>query len=350
MRTVQVGATVADTVTYSINALGQRVRKLGAGAQATAAAALSKTARFVYDEQGRLVGEYDNAGKLIQETVWMNDLPIATIRPKGASASTPLGITGTGAATANNLGTNTAANPVNVDFFYVHPDHLGTPRVVTKPADNKRMWEWQSQPFGETAANENPQNLTGAALTANQFRYNLRFPGQFYDAETSKHYNYFRDNDPSIGRYIESDPIGLRAGMSTYFYVGGEPMKYRDRLGLKRWGIPKSFLQGCGPNNELLELAVPDFPMGLNAKPCCDDHDKCYGECSAKSPSQSQCDGDFCKCLNEQCDMDPIMVGTPGLPASCRGIATLYCGVVSGGKKAAEQFNKSKDACKCKKT
>jgi RHS repeat-associated protein len=232
MRTVQIGATAADTVTYSINALGQRVRKLGAGAQATAAAALSKTARFVYDEQGRLLGEYDNAGKLIQETVWLNDLPVATIRPKGASASTPLGITGTGAATANNVGANTQANAVNVDFFYVHPDHLGTPRVVTKPADNKRMWEWQSQPFGETAANENPQNLTGAALTANQFRYNLRFPGQFYDAETSKHYNYFRDYDASIGRYVESDPIGLRGGVNTFGYVRQNTLSWVDPLGL----------------------------------------------------------------------------------------------------------------------
>jgi RHS repeat-associated protein len=162
----------------------------------------------------------------------MNDLPVATIRPKGASASTPLGTTGTGAATANNLGTNTAANPVNVDFFYVHPDHLGTPRVVTKPADNKKMWEWQSQPFGETAANENPQNLSGAALTANQFRYNLRFPGQFYDAETSKHYNYFRDYDASIGRYVESDPIGLRGGINTFGYAALAPTKYKDTYGL----------------------------------------------------------------------------------------------------------------------
>jgi RHS repeat-associated protein len=186
----------------------------------------------MYDEQGRLVGEYDSSGKLIQETVWMNDLPIATIRPKGANASTPLGITGTGAATANNLGTNTAANPVNVDFFYVHPDHLGTPRVVTKPADNKKVWEWQSQPFGEGAANENPQNLTGAALTAGQFRYNLRFPGQVYDAETAKHYNYFRDYDPSLGRYVESDPIGLRGGINTFGYVRGTPISLSDPEGL----------------------------------------------------------------------------------------------------------------------
>jgi RHS repeat-associated protein len=162
----------------------------------------------------------------------MNDLPIATIRPKGANASTPLGITGTGAATANNLGTNTAANPVNVDFFYVHPDHLGTPRVVTKPADNKKVWEWQSQPFGEGAANENPQNLTGAALTAGQFRYNLRFPGQVYDAETAKHYNYFRDYDPNLGRYLESDPIGLRGDITTYGYVRALPTRLIDPLGL----------------------------------------------------------------------------------------------------------------------
>jgi RHS repeat-associated protein len=188
----------------------------------------------MYDEQGRLVGEYDNSGKLIQETVWMNDLPIATIRPKGANASTPFGITGTGAATANNLGTNTAANPVNVDFFYVHPDHLGSPRVVTKPADNKKVWEWQSQPFGEGAANENPQNLTGAALTAGQFRYNLRFPGQVFDAETSKHYNYFRDYDPALGRYLESDPIGLKGGISTFAYVGNYPLNSIDPRGLDR--------------------------------------------------------------------------------------------------------------------
>ncbi len=229
LQSVQVGASAADTVTYAINALGQRVRKLGAGTQATNAAAQSKTARFIYDEQGRLVGEYDIAGKLLQETVWMNDLPIATIRPKGANASAPLGTTGTGVGTANNVGTNTQANPVNIDFFYVHPDHLGTPSAVTKPADNSKVWEWQSQPFGESATNENPQN---GALPAAQFRYNLRFPGQFYDAESGKHYNYFRDYDPSIGRYVESDPIGLAAGVNTFGYVMDSPIKLFDKFGL----------------------------------------------------------------------------------------------------------------------
>jgi RHS repeat-associated protein len=64
------------------------------------------------------------------------------------------------------------------------------------------------------------------------FAYNLRFPGQYFDAETGKHYNYKRDYDPRIGRYIESDPIGLQAGPNTYGYVGGNPLKWIDPKGL----------------------------------------------------------------------------------------------------------------------
>ena len=66
----------------------------------------------------------------------------------------------------------------------------------------------------------------------NEFAFNLRFPGQYYDVETAKHYNYFRDYDPAIGRYIESDPIGLKGGLSTYGYVMGQPLRYFDPSGL----------------------------------------------------------------------------------------------------------------------
>ena len=68
---------------------------------------------------------------------------------------------------------------------------------------NTTLWSWESDPFGATAANEDPDG-DGVA-----FVYNLRFPGQYFDEETNLHYNYFRDYDPSTGRYVQSDPIGV---------------------------------------------------------------------------------------------------------------------------------------------
>jgi RHS repeat-associated protein len=58
-------------------------------------------------------------------------------------------------------------------------------------------------------------------------------PVQYYDQETNLHYNYFRTYDPSIGRYIESDPIVLRGGFNTYGYVFANPQNYIDRFGLE---------------------------------------------------------------------------------------------------------------------
>jgi len=56
---------------------------------------------------------------------------------------------------------------------------------------------------------------------------------QGLEVRGQRHYNYFRDYDSSIGRYLQSDPIGLRAGVSTYGYVGGNPLVLADALGLK---------------------------------------------------------------------------------------------------------------------
>ena len=57
-------------------------------------------------------------------------------------------------------------------------------------------------------------------------------PGQYYDAETGLHYNYFRDYDPKTGRYIQADPIGLKGGMNQFAYVDGNPLKWIDPFGL----------------------------------------------------------------------------------------------------------------------
>ena len=178
----QAGSTLA---TYQHNAFGERVAKTVAGT----------TRLFAYDEDGHLLGEYDGTGALIEETVWLEDTPVATLRPK----------TGGG-----------------IDIDYVWADHLDTPRAITtSDAAATLLWSWNSDPFGTTAA-------TGS------IEYNLRFPGQYFDAETGLHYNYLRDYIPSIGRYQESDPIGLEGGANTYAYVDGAPLLSSDKAG-DRW-------------------------------------------------------------------------------------------------------------------
>ena len=102
---------------------------------------------------------------------------------------------------------------------------MNTPRAISD-STNKVIWRWDSDPFGATAANEDPD---GDGV---KFTYNLRFPGQYYDRETGLHYNYFRDYSPSIGRYVQSDPIGLKGGVNTYTYVKGSPLDLSDPTGL----------------------------------------------------------------------------------------------------------------------
>jgi RHS repeat-associated protein len=109
--------------------------------------------------------------------------------------------------------------------YYLHTDQLGTPRAVTDTSKNV-IWRWDSDPFGMMAANEDPDG------DGTKFAFNLRFAGQYYDKETRLHYNYFRYYDPSTGRYITSDPIGLKGGLNTYGYVGGNPLIWIDQYGL----------------------------------------------------------------------------------------------------------------------
>ena len=120
-------------------------------------------------------------------------------------------------------------------LYFVQVDHLNTPRAVYD-ANQQLRWKWdQDEPFGDNAANENPSSL-GA------FEMPVRFPGQYFDKETNLAYNYFRDYDPKLGRYVQSDPIGLAGGLNTYAYTYSNPLSKADLTGLMGGGAGLSRL------------------------------------------------------------------------------------------------------------
>jgi RHS repeat-associated protein len=109
------------------------------------------------------------------------------------------------------------AQPANL--LYVHADHLGSPQKLTD-ASQTTVWDGVFDPFGEEVV------ITGLAAMQ------MRFPGQYADEETGFSYNYFRNYDPNLGRYIQSDPIGLLGGINLYSYTDGNPVTRIDRRGL----------------------------------------------------------------------------------------------------------------------
>jgi len=140
------------------------------------------------------------------------------------------------ARATDNQGATTVSAPVTItvnsnvaQIYYVHPDHLNTPRLIAD-STGTTVWRWdQGEPFGNDVPNSEPNN------TGNVFDLPLRMPGQYYDRETAIHYNTMRDYDPSIGRYVESDPIGLKGGVNTYGYVSQAPLMSSDPMGLAVW-------------------------------------------------------------------------------------------------------------------
>lgn len=174
-------------ISYGYNAENERI--------ARTEAAGAKTSLILYDEAGHWLADYDSTGKVTRQAVWMGDYLVGLV--DGGK------------------------------LLYVEPDHLGSVRAVIDPERKATVWRWRpsDDPFGSALPSEDPD---GDGI---RFAFDLRFPGQRYDALTGLHYNYYRDYDPGAGRYIQVDSIGLGGGINPYLYANAAPLVYTDPTG-----------------------------------------------------------------------------------------------------------------------
>lgn len=185
------------TTDYRFNALDQRVQKSNPGS----------VTRYINAGQNQLLAErysntLNNTGQWTSY-LWLGGQPVGLVK-------------------GNTL-------------YWVHADHLGRPEGVTNTA-KQVVWRAANQAFERNVVVD---NIGG---------YNLGFPGQYHDAESNLWHNGFRDYEPTIGRYLQSDPIGLRGGLSTYGYTGANPVSNIDPLGLDFFGkcLAQEYLEKYG--------------------------------------------------------------------------------------------------------
>lgn len=145
-------------------------------------------------------------------------------------------------------------------LYFIHADHLNTPRLVANSAGTT-VWKWdQQEPFGDNVPDQNPSGL-GA------FELPLRLPGQSFDEETNLRYNLFRNYDAGIGRYVESDPMGLQSGLNTFTYAYNAAVSQSDPSGLiveikcrdlTDSGVSKWFFEGKQQRHCFVFVSCPE--------------------------------------------------------------------------------------------
>ena len=117
------------------------------------------------------------------------------------------------------------------NFYALYNDHLGRPYEAYRLSDNKLGWSAENSAFGLVFEHHNP----AAPLLGVQ----IGLPGQYLDQISGLWYNWHRHYDQALGRYVQSDPIGLGGGINTYAYVGGDPLNFVDPFGLEPCGCSK---------------------------------------------------------------------------------------------------------------
>jgi RHS repeat-associated protein len=204
---MNTAASSGSSTVFTVGTDGLRKRKVTTGLDAT-------DKLYAYDDQRRLIGVYvpDGLG--------------------GFTVSEELVYLGSEWKIAGDVRGQVAGGSDGV-FYPVLTDQIGSPKVVLDPTDGSSRWEWEAkEAFGYQAPNENPGSV-------GVFKFDARFPGQWFDTETGLFQNGYRDYDPRTGRYVQSDPIGLGGGWNTYAYVGGQVTGAVDTAGLSSQDVAR---------------------------------------------------------------------------------------------------------------
>lgn len=219
--------TGLDGISFDYDANGNTIKKTDVNNPA-------QTRNYVYDTNDRLIEvrdqnnvliatySYDPRNRRIAKEIsgtktyffYANEGLIAETNSTGTVIKTY------GYNPDSNWGTDPIYLKEGTNIYYFQNDHMGTPQqLVTQ--EGAMAWRAKAEAFGVST-------IDPSSTIVN----NLRFAGQYYDAESELHYNWNRYYDPKTGRYISSDPIGLAGGLNTYGYVAANPLRFIDPAGL----------------------------------------------------------------------------------------------------------------------
>lgn len=139
------------------------------------------------------------------------------------------------------------APPEQGRTYFVFHDQVGLPLHIEDDRGRVVWWARRVDPYG-----------TVEALPGAEVEYALRWPGHYYDSDTGLHYNRFRYYDPRLGRYLQSDPLGLAGGLNLYAYAPN-PTITVDLLGLEHRDDPPPDSDGPTPRRKREDINDPSY-------------------------------------------------------------------------------------------